>query len=216
MAAKKKSGSKKAKRSNASKKPAKRAAKRSKRPAKRAQRKPSPEAQTRKLVIAYSKAWAEADLKKLDALTSERIDFHNPPPGFSADKQGVLESARLMHEAFPDQQLELDHVIASKDQAACHFKVSGTHEGEFMGLPPTGRRIEIEGVTIVKVRNGQVVEDITEIDTMRLMDQLGAPSPLANAQAAGQVWSASRDQPQDDASQPEELSSELWGAPYRE
>lgn len=211
MAASKKSRTKKTKRSKASNKrskPKKRTSKATRKPAKA---KRSSDAQTRKLVVAYSKAWAKADLKKLDALTSDRIALHSPPPGLTPDKQGVLDSARLMHEAFPDQELKLDHVIASKDEAACHFTISGTHTGDFMGLPPTGRRVQIEGVSIVKVRNGKVVEDITEIDAMGLMDQLGAPSPIANPPDA----SSRRAQATAAVSSVAEEYVELWGAPYR-
>lgn len=217
MAAKKKSRSKNAKRSKASKKRSrttkrpKTTKKRSKATKRQAKAKRSSDAETRKLVVAYSKAWADADLKKLDALASDRIDFHSPPPGFTPDKRGVLDSARLMHEAFPDQELKLDHVIASKDQAACHFTITGTHTGEFMGLPPTGRRVQIEGVSIVKVRSGKVVEDITEIDAMGLMDQLGARSPLANTPDA----SGGQRQATPGGSSVAEEYAELWGAPYR-
>lgn len=217
MAARKKSKGKQSKRSKASKKRSKATKhrkttkKRPKAAKKRGGAKRSSDAETRRLALAYSKAWADADLSKLDALTSDRVALRSPPPGFTPDKQGILDSARLMHEAFPDQEIKLDHVIASKDQAACHFTISGTHTGDFMGLPPTGRRVQIEGVSIVKVRDGKVVEDITEIDAMGLMDQLGAPSPLDNApHAAGGQQQATTE-----SSSVAEEYAELWGAPYR-
>jgi predicted ester cyclase len=56
--------------------------------------------------------------------------------------------------------------------------MSGTHQGEFMGMPPTGKRFEVEGFDMVRVRDGQFTEHWGLFDTMTMMQQLGAiPAP---------------------------------------
>jgi predicted ester cyclase len=60
------------------------------------------------------------------------------------------------------------------DLAAVRLTMSGTHEGEFMGLAPTGRRMEIGAMDLIRVRDGQAVEHWGVTDTMTMMQQLGA------------------------------------------
>jgi predicted ester cyclase len=132
------------------------------------------ETNNRKLVEDYFNAWAKGDSKTLERLLDSSYTFNNPPPGLSSDRRGALEMSRLYHAAFPDMSLKLSNWIVDKDQCAFRFTGTGTHKGEFLGLSPTNKRVEVTGLAIVKCRNGKVVEDITEFDALGLLTKLGA------------------------------------------
>lgn len=80
--------------------------------------------------------------------------------------------------AFPDCQLTLDNLVAEGDKVACSFVVRGTHQGDFMGIPPIGKPINLTGATILRFANGKCVERWSQADFLGLLQQLGvAPSP---------------------------------------
>jgi predicted ester cyclase len=80
--------------------------------------------------------------------------------------------------AFPEGRIELLHTFAAGDDLVARFVMRGRHEGEFMGSPATGREIELNGITIMRFRDGRVVERWSQADTLGLLVQLGAvPAP---------------------------------------
>lgn len=80
--------------------------------------------------------------------------------------------------AFPDCQLAVDNLVAEGDKVACNFVVRGTHQGNFMGIPPTGKPINLTGSTIFRFANGKCVERWSQADFLGLLQQLGVvPSP---------------------------------------
>lgn len=91
-----------------------------------------------------------------------------------------IESARKFyqgfHKAFPGVQISVDDLIAKRDMLICRFTVSGTHKGEFMGLPPTGKPFGVTGITILKFQNRKCIERWNQADFLGLLQQLGATS----------------------------------------
>lgn len=86
--------------------------------------------------------------------------------------------------AFPDTHIALEDVIAAGDRVACRYRFTGTHRAEVMGVPATGRRVEIEGLTILRFRDGRCAERWAQADFMGMMQQLGAvPAPETAALA---------------------------------
>jgi len=81
--------------------------------------------------------------------------------------------------AFPGSQLTVDDVVAEGDKLAARFHLSGEHHGDFMGVPATGRPFVLNGHTIMRFRDGRVVERWTTGDLLGLMVQLGALPPPA-------------------------------------
>ncbi len=63
--------------------------------------------------------------------------------------------------------------MSDGDQVAERFSTSGTHRGEFQGVPPTGKRVEFTGTSIFTIRDGKIVEERTSTDLLALMSQLG-------------------------------------------
>jgi predicted ester cyclase len=81
----------------------------------------------------------------------------------------VLLGLKSFYEAFPDYKHDLKEIIAEGDIVIVRTIDSGTHEGEFMGIPATGNRFEVGAVVILRINNGKIVELWEEIDNMGLM-----------------------------------------------
>ncbi len=101
--------------------------------------------------------------------------------------QGVepgLASIRQFYEAFwaafPDSHLTIDDVLTEGDKLACRFSLRATHQGELMGIPASGKPIQLPGITILRFREGKCVERWSQADFLGLLQQIGAiPSPGA-------------------------------------
>ena len=78
--------------------------------------------------------------------------------------------------AFPDVKFTVEDQIAEADKVVTRVSFTATHKGEFRGIAPTGRKVEVTGVVIFKIVNGKIVETWAEMDTLGWMQQLGVTS----------------------------------------
>jgi steroid delta-isomerase-like uncharacterized protein len=103
---------------------------------------------------------------------------HAEAPGIPNNRDGVVMWFQMMRGAFPDMKMSVLRMVAEDDEIWVHYRCTGTHKGEFMGLPPTDNKFDIEGVDRVRVRDGKAIEHWNVTDTMGMMQQLGlAPMP---------------------------------------
>ena len=99
---------------------------------------------------------------------------HNELPGLPPTKAGVVQYFRLLLAAFPDLQMHVDDVIASGDKAVARLQVTGTHQGEFMGIPATGNSVAMKLIDITRFGDdGLAREHWGVADQLALMQQLG-------------------------------------------
>ena len=95
-------------------------------------------------------------------------------PGIPPTKAGVVQYFRLLLAAFPDLQMHVDDVIASGDKAVARLRVTGTHKGEFMGIPATGNSVAMKLIDITRFGDdGLAREHWGVADQLTLMQQLG-------------------------------------------
>lgn len=114
-------------------------------------------------------------------LAPDFIEREELPPGISRDREGVKQLTAMLRSAFPDFHATIDDMIAEGDKVVIRQTFSGTHKGEFMGVPPTGRSISIGVLDIIRIDGGKFVEHWGQMDNMGLMQQLGAiPEPGQN------------------------------------
>jgi steroid delta-isomerase-like uncharacterized protein len=125
--------------------------------------------------------YAEMSAGNLDAIDEVVVDSfieHESFPGIEPNKEGVRQFFQMFRSAFPDMKMEAHEIVGEGDLLCVRGTMSGTHQGEFMGMPPTGKRFEVEGFDMVRVRDGQFTEHWGLFDTMTMMQQLGAiPAP---------------------------------------
>ena len=116
----------------------------------------------------------EGDLDGFMEMIADDFVDHEPFPGIGEDRDGVRDFFALMRGAFPDLRMEPHETVAEGDLVAVRMTMSGTHEGEFMGLAPTGRRFEMAAMDLIRLRDGRATEHWGVTDTMAMMQQLGA------------------------------------------
>jgi steroid delta-isomerase-like uncharacterized protein len=116
----------------------------------------------------------------LEELVARNMVDHNPPgPGFASGREGVRQVFDMFHSAMPDITLTIEDQIAEGDKVVSRLTVRGTHKGELMGVPPTGKKLTMDIIDVLRLKDGKLVERWGESDNMGLMQQLGAvPMPV--------------------------------------
>lgn len=122
---------------------------------------------------AMNEVVSEGKLDLIDDLAAPDVKNHNPMPGFAPGLEGVKQGIRVLREAFPDLEVDINDIIAEGDRVVSRHTVSGTHEGEFMGVPPTGKEIEWDAILIFRIVDGKITDQWIEQDRLSLMAQLG-------------------------------------------
>ncbi len=109
-----------------------------------------------------------------DEVVDPNVDDHDPAPDQGPGPEGYKQLFGTMRAAFPDLEVTPEHMTATDEDVALAYTVTGTHEGEFLGVTPTGRRITARGVQIGRFRNGKMVERWGSSDELSILQQLGA------------------------------------------
>jgi predicted ester cyclase len=113
------------------------------------------------------------DLDELDELMVPGFIDHDPEPDQAPGVEGVKEVFRRMRSGFPDMKLTPEAIYTDGDTVIARVRVTGTHNGEYFGIPPTGKSIDITGIDIVRLEEGKAVERWGVFDAVNLMQQLG-------------------------------------------
>jgi len=115
------------------------------------------------------------DIDGFGDLLAEDFVEHEETPGLAPTKEGVLEFFRMYRAAFPDLQMRPEDVLVSGDTTVIRARATGTHEGELMGMPATGRSVDVKLIDIMKFDDaGKICEHWGLVDMLAMMQQLGA------------------------------------------
>ncbi len=127
------------------------------------------------LVEKYVRTWdARSDGSLVDEVMAPDVVDHDPAPFQGPGPEGFKEFFEYMRNAFPDLNIEPEHMVATDDDVAIAYTLTGTHQGEFLGVEPTGREISARGVQIARFRDGQIAERWGSSDELSILQQLGA------------------------------------------
>ncbi len=118
-------------------------------------------------------------LERADDLVIEDFVELDPLPGQAQGREGLKEVIRQIRSAFPDIRWTVDEMVAEGDKVFSRFTWSGTHEGAFLGVPATGRRITVKGMVIDRLVAGKMADSRILMDTLGMMQQLSAPPATA-------------------------------------
>ena len=106
------------------------------------------------------------------------VEHEQLPPGIPNNREGVKVLTSMLRSAFPDFKATIDDIVAEGDKVVIRMSWSGTQKGEFMGIPATGKRVSIGVIDIIRIADGKFVEHWGQMDSMGMMQQLGAiPAP---------------------------------------
>ena len=120
-------------------------------------------------------------LDVIDELLADDFVEHEEFEGIPATKDGVKQFFTMFRSAFPDLRMEAHEIVEEGDLLCARGTFSGTHQGEFMGMPPSGKHVEIEGFDMARMRDGRITEHWGLMDAMTMMQQLGAMPQQAQA-----------------------------------
>jgi predicted ester cyclase len=128
-------------------------------------------------------AFGKGNLDVFDEICDPSCRAHDPLMG-DLDLRSAKENCRTYTAAFPDLKPTILTVVRDGDTCVIHWRMTGTHQKELMGLPPMGARCTVEGITVDRYRGARIVESWTRWDALGLMRQLGVSVPLGAASAA--------------------------------
>lgn len=130
------------------------------------------------------RGWAEELFNQGRLETAEKYlaaEFvnHNAFPGQDPGPGGVRDLVATFRKGFPDLHGTLNHVLSEGDMVSTHLTMRGTHDGDFMGIPPSGRKISANGMGLYRIENNKIIESWVMFDSADLIQQItgtGAPS----------------------------------------
>ena len=126
------------------------------------------------VVRRFTEVFETGDLSILDEVLASNFVDHNPFPEQAPGLEGMKELIGMMRATFPDMALTTEDMIAEGDKVVNRWSATGTHQGEFMGVPATGNKVTVTGIEINRLVDGKIVEHWEQFDAMGLMQQLGA------------------------------------------
>src|SRR5215207_2505907 len=129
--------------------------------------------ENKNIVRRYQEIYNKNELDRLTEVLSEDLLTPNIMPGIPPGLEGAKAAHRIMLAGFPDYQTIIEDMVAEGDRVAARIKMTGTHTCDFMGIPPTEKRISFTGIYMVRITNGKIVEHWGEEDSVSLLQQLG-------------------------------------------
>ncbi|MEO3806866.1 ester cyclase [Nonomuraea sp. B1E8] len=123
---------------------------------------------------AISTGDAEIIAKTIDEFVDPDVRIGTPLPIETKGTQALKDVLAALHRAFPDLHVEIEDMIAEGDRVVTRNTVTGTHRGEYMGVPPTGKSVTYKEIIIARFADGRVAETWAVVDVLSVMRQLGA------------------------------------------
>jgi 4-oxalocrotonate tautomerase family enzyme len=138
------------------------------------------EAQNKAVIRLWlEEAWSKGNYSIASEVIDQNFMVHGA--GGQSVRQGpdgVADLVRTWRNAFPDGKMSVDDLVSEGDKVVVRMTWTGTHTGEFYGIKPTGRKVNVSSIGIDRVVNGKITEGWGEVDMLGMMQQLGAvPAP---------------------------------------
>ena len=132
----------------------------------------------------FEEVWNKGNLQVTDELFTPNYANHDSStPDLGRGPEGERKRATLYRTAFPDLRLTVEDIIAEGETVVARWSCRGTHKGDLNGIAPTGKRVNITGISIARLTNGKMSEGFVNWDALSLMQQLGVVPELAKTMA---------------------------------
>ncbi len=134
------------------------------------------------LIRRWYDEWNKGNLEGvLDLYAMDFVD-HNPMPGQSGDIDGLRARLELIQNAFPKSHIDIVHLTAEGDKVASLIAFRGTNSGQFLGKPPSGKRVEVTATDVWRIVDGEIAESWHVEDNLGVLQQVGiVPAMTVNA-----------------------------------
>lgn len=142
-------------------------------------------ARNKALVRRFYEEIDKGNLAAMDELVAENYLDHNPPPfpGIAPGLKGLKQEFKVFLEATPGYH-RIDEQIAEGDKVVTRLTAIGVHEGDLMGIPRTGNKLEMTAIVIHRIANGKLAEKWSNKDVLGFLQQLGVMPKPGQASAA--------------------------------
>ncbi len=134
--------------------------------------------------------FTKGKLSLIHELCLPNLVLHDPsvPGGEVRGPDQFTQLVNVYRTAFPDLNCTIDDQIAQGEEVVTRYTVRGTHRGDFMGTPPTGKKINLSGITIDRYSSGKIAESWNVTDSLTLLQQIGVV-PVMAGQTSSRVRS---------------------------
>lgn len=109
-----------------------------------------------------------------EVTTPDFVEHEQLGPGLPPNREGAKQFFAVVLSAFPDLRVVVEDEITAGDKVVARSTWSGTHQGEFQGIPATGRQVTVQVIDICRIENGKIIEHWGQMDALGLLQQLGA------------------------------------------
>jgi steroid delta-isomerase-like uncharacterized protein len=126
----------------------------------------------------FEEVFNQGNLAVVDELVAEGFVSHNPAPGETQGREGVKQFVAGLRMAFRDLNFTIDDQVAEGDKVVTRWRATGTHQGDFAGVPPTSKAVMVTAINVHRVSDGKIQESWLNWDALGLLQQLGVvPTP---------------------------------------
>ena len=129
------------------------------------------------VVRSFIDAWNRREFDRFELLMGDDAILHVGGGTVSCNPAGTRAIAEEWTTAFPDWRFDLLALVAEGDRVVAHLPYSGTHRGEIVGVPPTGRSCTVDEIVIFRLADGKIAEAWEVYDEAGMWRQLGVPTP---------------------------------------
>jgi predicted ester cyclase len=141
----------------------------------------------------FEEAWIKGNVAAVDEFMAADYVEHPRPPTLPPGTEGMKQLIGAYRMAFPDLNVALDDIFAEAEMVAFRWSVSGTHLGDWLGIPPTGNHVAATGITLFRVAFGKVVEGWTSMDLSPAEEELQWLTEGGGEASSGDISLAERD-----------------------
>ncbi len=137
----------------------------------------------------YEEAWVKGNADAVDEFVAADYVEHGLPTG----AEGLKRSITAYRTAFPDWKTTIDDIFAEGEMVTCRWSTSGTHLGDWFGIPPTGNHFTATGISVLRIAGGKVVENWTSIDLSPTEEELRWLTEGGEWPRSGEILSTEHD-----------------------
>jgi steroid delta-isomerase-like uncharacterized protein len=126
--------------------------------------------------------WNQGNLSVADEIFDANFVNHDDARPEVINLESYKQWVATGHDAFPNFCLSIEDIIAEENKVVIRYTFTGTHRGELMGIPPTGKQVVIAGIDIYRIASGKIVECWVSMDDLGFLQQLGVVPPMGQGE----------------------------------
>jgi steroid delta-isomerase-like uncharacterized protein len=133
----------------------------------------------------YEEVWNKRKLEIINEIISPSHALQAPNiSGSSIGPEAYKRNVLLFLAGYPDLRWTIEDTIAEKDKVVACWTMSGTHKGDYLGVPATNKKVSVDGITIHHIANGKIMDSYSNWDALGMMQQLGAVPARGGSKAS--------------------------------